>query len=320
MERTIRYIMTVFGDINYIVSHSGYEVAEALRKEGYEVEKAPFYMYVLKDGLRFRLCYYSSNCSWNLEYGFYVGWIDTPWFHMRDIHKRGAEIPIDLVNVPEEFPAERTKETIGMIQRIKDSILETKRIVAAKGGWGELGGWLRSRGYRVTYDGGSVCNFLKDGVVYCAHTADRPGWYLEDYFNAYFPDNTLSDQFSLETDKHHLRLEESFEALFGDRLTSLGRYMTELEQVRAGMIKYDSYRVRKYSSKYLTTLKTFDTFEEAKKFAYEEAKRLAASTPPDLRRYARMNPTDCGDTYDYLAMYVYYQYDRSMHFLFVQGD
>lgn len=329
MDRTLRYVRTMFGNIRYMVDRydnrkdRNKKIEDFLKDAGFSVVVPKAYGCPLRvnvGSLWFDIYFYTSNHSWNLSYGFRAGGPDA-YFHRLDKidEERDAIASLGIV-VPEGFPAERSDAANEMIALIKSRIREAERSVRGYSYcWhGSLGSWLRAKGYRVTSDGGSVCKFVKDGISYSAHAGD--GWRLEDFFQVYFPDNILSWKFSLGNNRYYPTLEKGFEALFGEHLTSLGRYRTELEMLKAGDLDYRRFLVRKYANRYLTTLGSFDTFEEARTFARDEAKRLAAATEPCFMRYAHKNPVDCGDDYDYLAMFVYYECDESSkHFLFVQG-
>lgn len=322
MHRLLLFIETEYGNLCKLVRGvDSWNVPGLLKENGYEyIRPGGGYEYALKDGIKWRLYKYSSCYEYHVE-GFLCNDNTVSVSNIWDIIK-GKVDPAVLtgITVPDGFPTGRTPANAAMKEKIEAVIGKARQDVASCTGWGEIGGRLRAWGYRVFYDGGSVCQFYKDGIAFSAHTNDYPksGWHLVDRYQAYFPDDNLSTEFSI--DGEHSYPLGHFECIFGDRLTSLGRFKTELERVREGSLKYDHYLVRHYSNKYLKTLKSFDSFEEAKKFAYETAREYAKATSPDLRRYARMNPVDSGDENDYLAMYVYYQYENSKHLLFVQGE
>lgn len=323
MERIYLFIETEYGNLRKLIGNMHcWDVPEILKKNNYEfIRPGGGYEYAQKNGIKWRLYKYSSSYDYKID-GFRCNDDTVSVNSIWNIIERKVEPEIlQSITIPDNFPSERTAQNAAMKKKIETIIEQARQDVASCRGWGEIGQRMRTKGYRIYYDGGSVCQFYKDGIAFSAHTNEypTPGWHLEDHYEAYFPDNTLSTSFSLGKNQYHYPLEH-FECIFGDQLTSLGRFKTELERLKEGTLKYDRYLVRHYSNKYLKTLKSFDTFEEAKQFAYETAKQYAESVSPDLRRYARLNPVDCGEENDYLAMYIYYQYRNSKHLLFVQGD
>ena len=205
----------------------------------------------------------------------------------------------------------RPIETELAVEKIKKEIEETRKLVDGRG-LGEMGGFLRSRGYFVSYDGFSVCNFSKGSVVYSAHCEGK--WKLSDKYSLYLADGILSADFALSNDNRvTLNLAE---VILGGK-TDFGRRQTEKDLLPT----YKKFRVRTYENKYLDTAKWFDNFEDAKKFAYDLAVEKAKSVEGSNRCYAITNPRDEGEDYDMLACYCWYSYNGARnHLVFVQGE
>lgn len=326
---TIRYIKTLvyfMGKNANIINGYGYydqdkvEERNAFLKENGIVRKevpAPFvsHTYTYK-GLDFYFSYYGS--SYNLGNGFNF---KDKWYNLYDIEEKYDELIADGFVPQDEYV--RSEKAQEQIKKISALYYEFKEKVARRGGWGELGGSMRSYGCYVTYDGGSICNFSKDFLCMSAHTNEYPkaGWHLEKRVSIYFGNGDLSDAFSVEEDENSRNLDRDFEWLFGTEIKDFGRFYTERELFEMGEKSYPYYRVRFRVPRELGTLEVFDNFEDVKKFAYEEAKRRAESVTDDRRRYAYRNPQDCADITDTLCAYMYYKYDRgSEHIIFVQGE
>ena len=325
---TIRYIMTLvhFMDKNAnIVNGYGYyedgkkEERNAFLKVNGIVRKEvePPYVshtYTYK-GLDFYFSYYGSE--YHLGDGFNF---NDKWYRIWDIEEKIDDLLADGWIPQDEYV--RSAKAEEQIAAIKEKYFAIKKIVNSISGWGEIGGRMRANGCYVSYDGGSVCNFSKDFVAFGAHTNEYPksGWHLEKRVQVYFEDGSLSSNFAVEDDGNSRILDKHFEWLFGAEISGFGRFYTERELFQMGKLNYDYYRVRFAHPKELGTLAFFKDYEDAKKFAYEEAKKEAENTSADIRRYAFLNPIDQADLTDTLCAYLYYQYDRSKYYIFVQGE
>lgn len=330
---TIRYIMTLVHlmekNANIINGYGYYE--EDKRKERLafleengikKVEIEPMYaahIYTYK-GLDFHYHYVDADYhqKYHISGSFYY---NNKYYDLWKIEDKYDELIADGWIPQEEYV--RSEKAEEQIRAIKDTYAEMKKVVASKWGYGELGATMRSHGCYVSYDGGSVCSFSK-GFLNCnAHTNEYPkqGWHIEKRCEVYFEDGSLSDTFAVEDDGNTRNLDKHFEWIFGAEISGFGRYYTERELFEMGKKHYDYYRVRFRVPRELGTLATFDTFEEAKEFAYKEAKERAESVKDDRRRYAYRNPRDYADLTDTLCAYMYYKYDRgSEHIIFVQGE
>lgn len=306
----IRAIAKMMGDINATIITNGIknDPREKLIELGYEpVESSSFYTNrYKKNGLIFCVEHYNSNYTYGMGWGFYYG--VEKYCHLNQINEHIDEV------IARGFKSDYTRsaETTALLEFIKEKVAETKRLVDNNRS-GLLGGILRSRGYFVSYDGYSVCNFSKDGIIYSAH-CDR-GWTLNDSYEVYLANGKMSSGFSLyggkRTDGNNL-----FEVIVGN-ITKLGRRETEKDLLPT----YKKFKVRTYESKYLETIATFDNFEEAKKFAYDTAVEKAKSITDYCRQWAITNPKDRGEDYDMLACFVWYSYNGSTrHLVFVQGE
>ena len=199
-----------------------------------------------------------------------------------------------------------------LIEEIKQEINETQKLVNGRG-LGEIGDMLRYKGYFVSYNGFSVCNFSKGHIIYVA-SCHNGKWKLGDKFSLYLENGKISRTFYINNPTKTLNI-EYLERIVGSN-PKLGYRVTEMDKLHT----YKRFRVRTYGAKYLETIAWFDDFESAKKFAYENAKERAKNTPKDLKRWAYLEPKDMSETFDYLACYKYYEYSNSAFFVFVQGE
>ena len=327
---TIRYIMTLvhfMGENANIINGYGYYEGEKLQERKEFLEKngivkrevpAPYvsHTYTYK-GLDFYFSYY--DIGYHLGGGFNF---KDKNYSLWSLEEKYDELIADGFVPQDEYV--RSEKAEEQIKKITDLYFEFKNKVKNEcRGWGEIGGKMRFYGCYVSYDGGSVCNFSKDFLAMGAHTNDypTPGWHLEKRVQIYFGDGNLSDAFSVEEDDNSRILDKHFEWLFGTEIESFGRFYTERELFQMGKVSYPYYRVRYRVPRELGTLQVFDNFDDAKNFAYEEAKRRAESVTDDRRRYAYRNPQDYADLTDTLCAYMYYKYDRgSEHIIFVQGE
>jgi hypothetical protein len=299
----MREIALMLGEINNAIILNGkrnrpYEVLESM---GYKRNGNIFE----KKGIRFCVNQYNSNYEWYVVWGFYFG-VDS-YCHLTNIEDRIDEV------IARGFKTDyvRPVETELVIENIKKEIEETRKLVNGRG-LGEMGGFLRSKGYFVYYDGFSVCNFSKGSIVYSAHCDGR--WELTDNFSLYLAEGVRSAEFTLNnTHRTNFNLAE---VVLGGK-TDFGRRQTEKDLLPT----YKKIRVRTYANKYLDTAKWFDNFEDAKKFAYDLAVEKAKSVEGSNRCYAITNPRDRGEDYDMLACYCWYSYRGSAnHLVFVQGE
>jgi len=323
MDKTIiaRHIKKEWANFANVVEHNKEKIGtkecrQFLEENGYTTMPTPFMgIYADKNGLRFYCGRYASTYELHFEYGFYVG--SRGWEHGKYVHIYNVDKEIEAIlstgyQLPENHYV-RNESVAACIQRIKREISEAKPLIH---GSGTLGDRLYANGCRVGYDGASVCDFTKGFIHYHAHNDYPGGWRLEDSFNVYIGDDVLSRTFTLEKAEEAFLLERDFEAIFGD-VPTFGRQLSEKDKVAS----YKKFRVRSYVPRELTTIGWFDSFEEAKTFAFEKAKKLAESVKDDRRRYAHLTPTDVSDRYDYLAAYIWYSAGRgSEHMIFVQGE
>ena len=299
----MREIALMLGEINNAIILNGnrncpYEVIESM---GYKRNGNVFE----KKGIRFCVNMYNSNYEWYVSWGFYFG-VDS-YCHITNIEQKIDEV------IARGFKTDyvRPVGTELIIEKIKKEIEETRKLVNGRG-LGEMGGFLRNRGYFVSYDGFSVCNFSKGSIIYSAHCDGK--WSLTDNYSLYLADGVRSAEFTLyNNNRTNFNLAE---VVLGGK-TDFGRRLTEKDLLPT----YKKFRVRTYESKYLDTAKWFDNFEDAKKFAYDLAVEKAKSVEGSNRCYAITNPRDEGEDYDMLACYCWYSYHGARHHLvFVQGE
>ena len=320
MDNTViaRHIKREWANFRNLVEENKQEICDPskfLKPNGYEVTRSDNFgsWYATKNGLTFYCGRYSSTYVLHIEYGFWVGKREEGKYFRIFIVDENVENIIKAGYVLPKDHYVRGADVEECIKTIKAEIDKAKSII--RGGYGERGDMLYRNGYKVDYDGGSVCTFSKGFIHFSAHNDYPQGWKLDDKFNVYVADDVFSVDFSVESDRH-LKLERDFEAIFGD-IPTFGRALTEKDRIG----EYKSFRVRTYVPRELNTLKWFDNFEDAKAFAYKTAKEYAEGVKDDRYRYAYTNPVDISDRYDYLAAYMWYKYDRgSEHFVFVQGE
>ena len=318
MDKTTiaRHIKREWAKFRNLVEENKREISNPsrfLEPNGYEVVGSGWgAWYATKNGLTFYLGRYSSTYTLHIDYGFHVGGRDGKYFRIFNVEENVDGILSAGYVLPENHYV-RSAEVEECITAIKAEIDKAKSIIG--GGYGERGDKLYRNGYKVGYDGGSVCSFSKGFMHFSAYNYYPKGWRIEDKFNVYVGDDVLSVDFSVDGDRY-LNLDKDFEAIFGD-VPTFGRELTEKDKVG----QYKSFRVRSYVPKELSTIKRFDNIEDAKAFAYKTAKDYAEGVKDDRSRYAYTNPVDISDRYDYLAAYMWYKYDRgSEHFVFVQGE
>lgn len=309
VKDAIREIWRMNGEISVSLILNGCADDKELSELGYTISSGCYGEKKLeKKGLIFPI-WYLSDSRWHLSNGFYFGKNKERKFCAYcDIPKKIGEI-VAQGFVPEY---KRSEETQKLSDFILSKIKETDAIVSdARSSL--LGGALRYRGYFVSYDGYSVCSFTKDGIMYHADAVGSGRWRLTNGFNVYVANGKPSDGFSIGKGKLGT---DYIEGVVGN-LTELGRRLTEKDLLPT----YKRFRVRTYGEKELKTIKWFDDFESAKKYAYDYAVEQAKKVEPRYRRWAHNPPLDWSERNDYLALYVWYKHDNgSPYAVFVQGE
>jgi hypothetical protein len=268
--------------------------------KGYEYKNGRMCSFsVKKHKLEFMVHYYSGSCCYSLSDGVYYMGI----FYNTSILDKLADI---LIMSEWECNYERDTFADNLIDYISKEINHTKTYVNGRG-LGEIGDSLRRYGYYIHYDGFSVCNFSKNGIIYSA-TCFNSRWEVKDNYSVYLPNDKHSIKFKLAD------LNNRFERIFGD-IRVLGKRTTEKEKIG----NYKKFAVRTYGSRTLDTIAVFDDFNDADKFAREESIKRAKSTPNDLKRFSYSNPLDVSDKYDLLSGYLYYKCGSSEFLVFVVG-
>lgn len=303
ITNAIRKIHKMMGEIEVSLLINRCINKDELSEMGYSVTKLRYDEFeISKDGLAFPV--WTKEGKYYTSGGFYFGREHT-FCMMCYLPKFIGDIVAQGFNPSYE----RSRELQVLSDLIVNRINETIRIVADTREW-TLGGTLRSRGYFVDYDGSSVCNFVKDGIVYSAYATGYRQWKVSDAFNIYVADGVPSKKCSLSN------IENFIEGIMGN-VTKLGRRMTEKDLLS----EYKRFRVRTYWDKTLKTIKWFDDFESARKYAYDYAVELAKKVEPRYRQWAYNPPLDWSERNDYLALYIWYMYDNgSPHAVFVQGE
>jgi hypothetical protein len=254
---------------------------------------------VKKHKLEFMVYYYSGSCCYSVADGVYYMGI----FYNTSILDKLADI---LIMSEWECNYERDTFADNLIDYISKEIHHAKNYVNGRG-LGEIGDSLRRHGYYIHYDGFSVCNFSKNGIIYSA-TCFNSRWEVRDNYSVYLPNDKQSISFKLAD------LNNRFERIFGD-IRVLGKRTTEKEKIG----NYKKFAVRTYGSRTLDTIAVFDNFNDADKFAKEESIKRAKNTPNDLKRFSYPNPLDVSNKYDLLSGYLYYKCGSSEFLVFVVG-
>lgn len=304
-RNAIRKIMKMWGEIEVSLSlNKGCINDDEMKTLGYTVSKQGYFgMSLIKDELKFPI-YYLSDSRYHLSNGFYFG-NENKFCAFSYIDNMIADIVAQGFNPDYK----RSKELQDISDLIVGKINETKNIVLDSRCF-LLGNTLRRQGYFVSYDGYSVCSFTKDGINYSAEAAGNRVWRLRDTFSVYIADGIISDGFSMSV------ISDYPESVLGN-ITKLGRRLTEMDLLS----EYTKFRVRTFSDKTLTTIKWFDDFETAKKYAYDYAVNLAEKVDPRCREWAHNPPLDWSKRDDYLACYVWYLYNGNYpRLVFVQGE
>ena len=310
-----KYLIGIFSNIN---TRDSEDIFNKAKEYGFEATygtnylgcKDYWHINLVKDDVRITCVKYDCSANWHIDCGMYY---KDKYYRVFDLDKRIGELEADGFSAPADF--KRTEKMEQNIKTIKGIIDEAKSIVNGRR-CGEIGGSLRSYGFFVGYDGFSCCDFSKGCVSFSAHyNYDKSEWVVE-WANIFLADGSLSHfRVSTGLDNGYLDIENDYEAILAD--CELGKRVTEKDLVDT----YTTFRVRSYRPRELSTLEYFDNFEDAKKYAFETAKKYAEGVVDDRRRYAYRNPVDISDKHDYLAAYMWYKYDRgSEHFIFVQGE
>lgn len=297
----IRYINYLTNEVENITNNSTYEdMVQNFVDKGYEYKSGRMCSFsVKKHKLEFMVYYHSGSCCYSIADGVYYMGI----FYNTSILDKLADI---LIMSEWECDYERDTFADNLIDYISKEIHHAKNYVNGRG-LGEIGDSLRRHGYYIHYDGFSVCNFSKNGILFSA-TCFNSRWEVKDYYKAYLPNNKLTKEFKLAD------LNNRFERFFGD-IRVLGKRTTEKEKIG----NYKKFAVRTYGSRTLDTIAVFDNFNDADKFAKEESIKRAESTPNDLKRFSYSNPLDVSDKYDLLSGYLYYKCGSSEFLVFVVG-
>lgn len=297
----IRYINYLTNEVETITNNSTYEnMVQNFIDKGYEYKNGRMCSFsVKKHKLEFMVHYYSGSCCYNVADGVYYMGI----FYNTSILDKLADI---LIMSEWECDYERDTFADNLIDYISKEIHHAKNYVNGRG-LGEIGDSLRRHGYYIHYDGFSVCNFSKNGILFSA-TCFNSRWEVRDNYSVYLPNDKHSIKFKLAD------LNNRFERIFGD-IRVLGKRTTEKEKIG----NYKKFAVRTYGSRTLDTIAVFDNFNDADKFAKEESIKRAKSTPNDLKRFSYSNPLDVSDKYDLLSGYLYYKCGSSEFLVFVVG-
>lgn len=297
----IRYINYLTNEVENITNNSTYEnMVQNFIDKGYEYKKERMCNFsVKKYKLEFMVYYYSGSCCYSVADGVYYMGI----FYNTSILDKLADI---LIMSEWECNYERDTFADNLIDYISKEIHHAKNYVNGRG-LGEIGDSLRRHGYYIHYDGFSVCNFSRNGIIYSA-TCFNSRWEVKDSYSVYLPNDKHSINFKLAD------LNNRFERIFGD-IRVLGKRTTEKEKIG----NYKKFAVRTYGSRTLDTIAVFDNFNDADKFAKEESIKRAKSTPNDLKRFSYSNPLDVSDKYDLLSGYLYYKCGSSEFLVFVAG-
>ena len=280
-----------------------------LAEMGYKVIRDGYWKtYAYKNRIGVGIDFYNSNHTYNVNHGVYYGDKDVKnYCHFARIDEQIDDI-LACGFVPDYT---RSLQMQAFADDLKTKIEETRRLVSTRS-IGEIGGFLRSHGYFVTYNGFSWCTFSKDGIQDNANCNKR--WELNDRYRLYINDDVLSGEFSI-FDADRTDGLKYLELYIGDKC-SLGRELTEMDKLN----RYSRFRVRTYASRELDTVKWFDDFEKAKRFAYEIACENARHVSPCNREWAITDPKDRGKEFDMLACFVWYEYKHSKCLVFVQGE
>ena len=280
-----------------------------LTEMGYEIVRDGYWKtYAFKNSIGVSIDFYNSNYTYNVNhYIIYGSEKLTNCCHFTRLDEKINDI-LACGFVPDYT---RSSQMQTFADNIKSKIDETSKLVSTRG-LGEIGAFLRSRGYLISYDGSSWCTFSKDGILYNA-SCDKK-WTLTDRFKLFVSDDILSAEFSI-WDKDRIDGLKYLELYVGTTV-SLGKELTEMDKLHT----YSRFRVRTYNGDELATAEWFDNFEEAKKFAYELACEKARNVKPYNKEWAVTNPKDRGKEFDMLACFIWYEYRSRKCLVFVQGE
>ena len=308
-ENAIQYICSLFGEVETIVNKTKDKdtMYNLFKENGFKIfDNGYMKVGVSKGGIIIELSSYISygTCGFRNALPF-----DDWYYNLSSIENTIGHL-FNYGFTCKEYVQPLKVTTL--IEDIKQEINETQKLVNGRG-LGEIGDMLRYKGYFVSYNGFSVCNFSKGHIIYVA-SCNGGKWQLSDKFSLYLENGKISKTFYIKNPTKTLNI-EYLERVVGSN-PKLGYRVTEMDK----LYTYKRFRVRTYGAKYLETIAWFDDFESAKKFAYENAKERAKNTPKDLKRWAYLEPKDMSETFDYLACYKYYECSGSAFFVFVQGE
>lgn len=307
-ETVKRAIAKIIGDARAALFLNGKKSIpkDNLISMGYEIVNDGYWKtFAIKDGIKVIFNFYNSNYTYDVDLGFYFD--NDKYCHFTNIDTRIDEILAAGFKPTYVRPPKMQK----FIDDIKSKIDETQKLVKSRC-LGEIGGFMRSKGYFVTYDGSSSCTFSKDGIRYNA--SENKGWNLSKSISLYLADDILTAEFKYH-ETAYLNGLAYLELFVGDRIY-LGRELTEMDRLHT----YTRFKVRTYSDRYLDTVELYDDFEKAKQHAYDLAVEKAKSVNACYREWANTKPKDRGKEFDMLACFVWYECNNSKHLVFVQGE
>lgn len=291
--RGINAIMGELNNIGYSYKNSDY-TSRGFRVESSEYRKCK----VSKYGLTFSIYGYDNSFSLGQTIEYDGKSYNVPQRLGELAEATGSNLP----------HYERSEELKNVISFINEEISELEPLVKRQSWIYCIGDTLRNRGCFVEYNGSSVCNFERNGIIYTATNYDRQ-WKLNDYIQVYHPNGTYTNRFNRK------RIDEIAELhLIG--IDNIGKRPTEKSNIN----KYKQFRVRTFDNKYLDTLKYFDNFDDANAYAKEVAKQKAENVARDLQMYAYKEPKDVSDEMDLLAGYMWYNYQNSKKIVYVMGE
>lgn len=306
MDNTRRFIITTLGEVNKIAKKHYTSNGCAWEKNGFEVRENPattLGAYICKSNICVPLFWSNGQVSFCRK--FYLikdGQIDfDKYYDIDDI----SEVE-GIVNVPDNF--QRSLDNISAIETIKQGCDNIKDLLKGALSYEHVGGRFRIRGYFVSDDRCAYCCVEKGGIWYCLDTYSGT-WQVKNVFVKDSEGNIAQMPIG--------DIEDKFELYFGN-FAGFGHRITEKERLANG--EYNKFRVRTYADKCLNTIAWFDTFEEAKQFAYKTAKEEAESIKGRNKQYAITEPRDLGEEKDYLAFYKWYDYNGCYGAVFVQGE
>ena len=308
--KAIQYIASLWGEIaTTAVEHKmSKEFYDALAGKGYIVYKpTPYSMdvYAIKGGLKFIV---SSYVSYGLMGFNNLNENDNWHYDMSSIYRT-----IDhLLSFGFKCEYERSNEMSALIAQLRKEYNETASLVNGRG-LGEIGDFLRSKGYFVGYNGFSVCNFSKGHIIYSATTTCGK-WELRKRIELFRKGDATTKSINIDSKDDSAHTLDNLEIMLGTN-TELGYRVTEKDRLS----RYNRFKVGIETPRTYEPLRVFNNFDDAKKYAYDKAVELAKNVSGSNRQWARTNPTDKSDTYDKLAHYVFYSYQGYEHAVEIEG-